>query len=210
MSEKNKLQEYCHKNGLSLPIYSSCREGGSDHEPVFRAILTVANQTFEGKGSNKKEAEKNAAKKAYQSIYDAPRSVRPKLKKARPKTCILIDLENKPKIIPRLRNSVFGADIWGFASPDHPTLLSSRSMDIPDVNLVEVPCTRKNGSDVGLILMCGAFLFNNRYHNFIIVSSDSFGYALADCLNNISKMIPLEASPKAVCCKTVESIIQAL
>ena len=135
--------------------------------------------------------------------------------KPQKKTCIFIDLENKHLMVEKLlENLTENVDILAFASTDHPSLLKLRETlgnTSAQVQLVEVPCTRRDGADVGLILSVGIFLAQENYNNIIIVTSDHFGDALAECVGQIDKMWGggLE-SPTATCCRTLESILKAL
>tara|TARA_B100000927_G_scaffold290030_1_gene287869 strand:+ start:1195 stop:1881 length:687 start_codon:yes stop_codon:yes gene_type:complete len=65
---KGDLQEYAQKNNLNSPEYSLILTEGEIHSPTFTIKLTVFNKEFIGKGKSKKEAEKNAAKIAFDFI----------------------------------------------------------------------------------------------------------------------------------------------
>lgn len=222
MSAKSHLQEIFQKQGKSLPIYQSVREGGYDHSPRFSATVILANgRKYFGKGSNKREAEKDAAEQALKDVQKRPPrsrskkpvkrvTTKPKIRKSEGKICILIDLENKPKIPEELVGHIEpGMDVIAFASTEHPTLKSLRDKKLEFVQIVEVPCTRKNGADIGLTLFVG-LLLNQNYESFIIVSGDSFGYCLADCIQNIDQMVKYKGKvPKAVCCKTLEGVLKS-
>ncbi|KAK1297298.1 Double-stranded RNA-binding protein 1 [Acorus calamus] len=62
---KSKLQEFCQQNLPTLPDYSVTKEG-LDHNPRFRASVTVDGLTFDGQDSFKssKEAQNEAARLA--------------------------------------------------------------------------------------------------------------------------------------------------
>ncbi len=63
---KTLLQEYVQKSYKTYPRYSVVKKSGPDHNRQFWVSVTVNGETFgPGKGKNKKEAEQEAAGKAY-------------------------------------------------------------------------------------------------------------------------------------------------
>jgi ribonuclease-3 len=60
----SQLQELVQASNRVLPIYNTTKEGGLDHAPIFISCLNLPNiqETFQAKGSSKKEAQKNVAK----------------------------------------------------------------------------------------------------------------------------------------------------
>jgi hypothetical protein len=97
MSYKNKLQEYCLKNGFELPIYSSSSIGES-HLPLWKSIVYVSNVNFSCEYSfpSKVKAEQFVAMNAYQ--YLQPKTDYQK-QYTNPSWIALIDIENiQPKI----------------------------------------------------------------------------------------------------------------
>ena len=69
---KSKLQIYTQKydSEHSLPMYHGYKKTGEDHQLSFTCKVTVKNETFQGSGTSKKSAEKNAAKKCYQYLLN--------------------------------------------------------------------------------------------------------------------------------------------
>ena len=69
---KTKIQELIQKHKHPLPIYTVIKKEGPDHEIKFHVQIQVQfedqKKTATGKGSNKKEAEQNAAKKIYTKL----------------------------------------------------------------------------------------------------------------------------------------------
>lgn len=56
-----RLQVWCLEHHKQLPIYTSERSGGTDHEPVFRASVSIAGQQASGEGTSRRRAEAAAA-----------------------------------------------------------------------------------------------------------------------------------------------------
>ncbi|XP_073107842.1 double-stranded RNA-binding protein 1 [Elaeis guineensis] len=78
---KSRLQELCHQRLWALPEYTSNCEG-SDHNPRFRAAVTVNGLSFHAADLSKtsKEAQNKAAQAAFEhfaSAYPAPPPLRP-------------------------------------------------------------------------------------------------------------------------------------
>ncbi len=62
---KSALLEYSQAFGLGIPKYQTLSESGPNHNPVFTVSVSIGKtQLGQGTGSNKKEAEQQAAKEA--------------------------------------------------------------------------------------------------------------------------------------------------
>ncbi len=69
IDSKNKLQEFVQANGEPKPDYKTEQVGGMSHAPEFLAKVYVNGKICgEGKGRNKKEAEKEAAADALAKL----------------------------------------------------------------------------------------------------------------------------------------------
>jgi ribonuclease III len=55
------LQVWCLEHHKQLPSYTSDRAGGTDHEPMFRAQVSIAGTTASGEGTSRRRAEAAAA-----------------------------------------------------------------------------------------------------------------------------------------------------
>ena len=63
---KTALQEFCQKKYKTAPVYAIIDSRGPDHAKIFEVQVTVADITPQtGFGKSKKEAEKQAAQKAW-------------------------------------------------------------------------------------------------------------------------------------------------
>lgn len=56
-----RLQVWCLEHHKVLPVYTSERSGGTDHEPVFRATAVIAGKQASGDGTSRRRAEAAAA-----------------------------------------------------------------------------------------------------------------------------------------------------
>ncbi len=67
---KSQLQEALQKRGLELPKYSVVETSGEPHKQVFMVMCEISalNKQFRASGTNRKEAEQLAAKKAINSL----------------------------------------------------------------------------------------------------------------------------------------------
>jgi ribonuclease-3 len=66
----SQLQELVQLQSKCLPIYSTEKSGGSDHEPHFISIVSIpsSNQQFSASGKSKKEAQKEVAQVALKHL----------------------------------------------------------------------------------------------------------------------------------------------
>jgi ribonuclease III len=68
---KTALQEYCQKKYKSVPEYVLLESAGPDHAKTFKVEVTVTNKAKQtGLGNSKKEAEKQAAQKAWKILQN--------------------------------------------------------------------------------------------------------------------------------------------
>jgi ribonuclease-3 len=77
---KTLLQEHVQKRMKTYPKYKVVQKTGPDHDRTFWIEVHVVDRSFgAGKGKNKKEAEQEAARIAYEGMHvaQAPRSGRP-------------------------------------------------------------------------------------------------------------------------------------
>jgi len=58
---KTRLQSWCLEHHGVLPVYSSQRSGGSDHDPQFSATVDIADHQATGSGGSRRRAEAAAA-----------------------------------------------------------------------------------------------------------------------------------------------------
>ena len=66
---KTRLQEYSQSTLGSVPEYVVVREEGPDHEKIFEVYVTINSVQYEtGRGSNKKAAEQEAARRALAKL----------------------------------------------------------------------------------------------------------------------------------------------
>lgn len=68
---KTTLQELCQKRYKTAPVYTIVDSCGPDHAKTFAVKVTIADKTTQiGSGKSKKEAEKQAAQKAWEILQD--------------------------------------------------------------------------------------------------------------------------------------------
>ncbi|MBK1990236.1 ribonuclease III [Sphaerospermopsis aphanizomenoides BCCUSP55] len=66
---KGLLQQKAQKNGFDIPTYTTIRETGQDHDKEFTVQVEINGKIYgQGRGKNKKEAEKQAAINALQKL----------------------------------------------------------------------------------------------------------------------------------------------
>ncbi len=69
VDSKNKFQEFAQANDATIPKYVTEQIGGADHAPEFASRVYVGNKLYgEGKGRNKRDAEKQAAEDAMSKL----------------------------------------------------------------------------------------------------------------------------------------------
>lgn len=67
---KTVLQEFCQKKYKSAPLYSVLIESGPDHDKTFEVEVAIGDDIRQtGRGKSKKDAQKQAAQKAWESLH---------------------------------------------------------------------------------------------------------------------------------------------
>jgi ribonuclease III len=68
---KTALQEFCQKRYKITPFYTLIDSHGPEHEITFEVKVTITDKTTQiGSGKNKKDAEKQAAQKAWEVLQN--------------------------------------------------------------------------------------------------------------------------------------------
>ena len=68
---KTALQELCQKKYKTVPIYLVVDSKGPEHAKIFEVRVVIVNKLTEyGSGKSKKEAEKQAAQKAWEILQN--------------------------------------------------------------------------------------------------------------------------------------------
>jgi ribonuclease III len=68
---KTALQEYCQKRYKTTPLYMVTDSTGPEHAKIFEVRVVIVNKLTEyGRGKSKKEAEKQAAQKALETLQN--------------------------------------------------------------------------------------------------------------------------------------------
>ncbi|NLX52905.1 MAG: ribonuclease III [Deltaproteobacteria bacterium] len=72
---KTALQELCQKRYKAAPVYTLLSESGPDHDKTFEVEVIAASGLKEsGRGKSKKDAQKQAAQKAWESLHREKKS----------------------------------------------------------------------------------------------------------------------------------------
>lgn len=66
----SELQEIVQSKFKQLPEYDTVKSGGADHDPTFISVLRIRDWEFKAEGKSKKEAQKEVAKMALESLRD--------------------------------------------------------------------------------------------------------------------------------------------
>lgn len=181
---KGKLQEHFQKQSKPLPTYSTKRvDGCEDHISRFTSCVYLSDgTTYEGEVcASKREAEKSAAKKAFEELYSAASTpcalTTPRSNKFH--IIILIDLENVQSANSYIPSQ--GETVYGFKGK-----CSTVKTDNTAYNIVIVDNVMTNAVDHFITFFAGGLSVH--YENtpqdvcFIVVSRDKFAAITCACL----------------------------
>ena len=186
MSSKNKLQEYCQKYGYDMPVYHTIRiENTEAHLPLFDSYI-IFNQKQYGpyeylRAKNKKDAEKNIAEYVVNDLYKNAENNKI-VYNGKQKLCLMIDIENKQKIIDEIEFSidVQNIDIYLFLSKSHHSAENKKLYE--KYNMMVIDGIRSDAADTNMIFAAGK-LYKD-YDKMGIVTGDHFGQTLVEILVN--------------------------
>jgi hypothetical protein len=169
---KNKLQEVYQKSGEQLPTYNSFKK---DDDWISEVVLYDGSKYSSDPFKRKTDAENDAASKALlnftvtvtKNIYDLPRTV------------LLVDVENMPKIIEEIGETTH-MDIYAFVGEYH--VLMKKDFGIKVTKIIS-PSSRKDGTDTCMQVYIGYLLSIDEYDRYLIATNDHYGFALVDMIN---------------------------
>jgi ribonuclease-3 len=94
---KTLLQEWVQKRNKTYPKYRVVQKTGPDHDKTFWIEVHVGDRSFgAGKGKNKKEAEQEAARLAWESMTGGDKASRPEKPSPAPRSPSTPRIENRP------------------------------------------------------------------------------------------------------------------
>jgi ribonuclease-3 len=94
---KTLLQEWVQKRNKTYPKYRVVQKTGPDHDKTFWIEVHVGDRSFgAGKGKNKKEAEQEAARLAWESMTGGDKASRPEKPSPAARSPSTPRIENRP------------------------------------------------------------------------------------------------------------------
>ena len=94
---KTLLQEWVQKRNKTYPKYRVVQKTGPDHDKTFWIEVHVGDRSFgAGKGKNKKEAEQEVARLAWESMTGGDKASRPEKPSPAPRSPSTPRIENRP------------------------------------------------------------------------------------------------------------------
>ena len=225
---KNRLQEYLDSIGQPKPVYNTKLVGGESNNPIYKSTVIlpdgveITGLSFRGK---KKKAEFSAARIALKYLKTAKVPSMSKSLFTLPplppsestfgdipaftKIGLYIVLETKANIADNIATIIDlepDIQIKAFAAVGAAVL----SRDYHEqIQLIEVPCTRKDGADMGLMVAVTVDIVNNKVTHVIVATGDKFGNGIVDCLRGFTKLGG-QSDHRACCCTRIRDIKAAL
>ena len=223
MSAKNDLQEYFQKLHISLPTYTTSQASGKNHQPQWVSQVKIADgRIFMSTPQvSKKLAESEVAFIAHEAIVENGVDI----KKPEPEyifvfdnhdVAVFIDVENQSGALRDLIKKIYskGITFYAFYSKGHPLGRKIKETNYASderIKFKEVPSTRNDGADIGIIMTIGALLETNAFSTYIIVSNDHFAEAAADVIRGWHHYTPGSKHRfKSVACRNVDDVISEL
>lgn len=197
---KGLLNELTQKQRLKAPEYGTIKVGGDDHCPTFKSICRVGFINRSGQGTNKKEAEQNAAYNVYEcfalgklggmgeselvDINESSSNEKTEYEdekvianKKDIEEVVIIDGENLPKVIDTIPYNDKRQIIIYFSKNHHLVGYKEPKYVIKRIS----PCTRIDGCDIYMAM--DTMTIKEEFPNakkIIIMSRDKFASAVAD------------------------------
>lgn len=179
---KNLLQEYCQRQKIPLPSYTTTRCGGPNHQPKFISQVIFNKKSYEGEiADSKVKAEMEVALRACRDLGIISINPVPIKKLLGSKPLILIDLDNKGKAMSELTTYTEVADIVAFAGK----LSSAARNDLivpTGMNRIIVNSSQKDAVDVAIIIYLTQQIERGSYQSIYVLTGDHFGSTLTEIL----------------------------
>lgn len=177
-SAKNKLQEYCQKQHLALPIYTVVRVGGPDHQPLYQATLCCDDRSFTGEiYPSKTQASVAVAEQALKVLMEREPSRKMGMGT---RTVLFVDVENMPNFIDEVVKKIDGMTIYAFVGHHH--CLAKKTWGPSNVIKIISHSTRLDGTDTAMQVYVGYHLTLNNYDRYYIATRDHYGSALVEMI----------------------------
>lgn len=213
ISAKNLLQEHYQKLNLPPPIYDCKRVGGEDHTPIWQSTVTIhTGEKFRGEKYPKKtDADISAAQEAlkkvvalddytFEAVDDAPATHKSPTISAKiptqPKASepdlgdnhigIFIDGDNCPTVVDALTRKKLHPNVHVrvFVAKTH----ALATKPIPDhIKRTIVDSAHRDATDTVMIMYMGAYLMDQTFDKYIIVTKDHFGASLVEAIKAVKR-----------------------
>jgi len=188
-NSENSLQEWCQSNQIELPIYQIESMPQFDKNIFYTATISVNNQAYRGPVRlTKADAQSAVADMAWSDIQKFA-EIR-KITYKGPITTILIDVENKPRVIEEIfqminLNQSPHLVIVGVVSKNNPITFreSGNWSQINKTSLIKFGNMRSNATDTWLTFLAGKLLAQGVLgQRCLVVSNDRVSQTLVECL----------------------------
>lgn len=185
-NSKNKLQEFCQKNDIELPKYTTeCITCEGDNRPRFQSSVRINwDKIYNTSGSienNKKHAELMAAKAMLHLIKGINKGKIKHYSRGILDICVYIDLENVSlgNFFEYHKFPDKGFYFVGVATSSHPSLKS-----VPEfIKIITVDSDHKDAADTLIIFDIGRSVEHSG-GTYIIVTKDHFAAPLCEIINS--------------------------
>lgn len=192
---KSQINEYCQKNNLTLE-YITIK---NNNQFISNLSIKDIKNTFIGNGLNIKTAEENAAENAYNYITKIQiETFNPNSSKL-----LMIDLENCAGEF--LKNSYKLKD-WNILGFSKKNLFLDFKYPI-----LRTESTRKDASDIAIIIKLNEYLRENKYSEIVILSRDHFAETTVECFNDknlcaLGSLRDWQNNTKLKCIKMIDEL----
>ncbi len=184
-NKKNKLQEFCQKQKIGLPLYEQINN--------MYGFVSSVSLKFQGKDficlgspkNNKKNSEKSAAEKLLHKLDEFIIINKQKIVSVTP-VYVLIDLENIH--VKDFLDSYHFENIYfiGFSSKNYQVYTEN-------MNIKVVDSLRRDAADI-LLTMYVAKLVLEKAGDIIVISKDHFGSAIEACVKSLDSEYMFEVN----------------
>jgi len=167
---KSEINEYCQKHNLIVE-YITLK---NNNEFISKLCIKGIKDNFIGNGLNIKSAEENASEKAYN--YISKMKIETKIYDPNSIKLLMIDLENCAGEFFKNVDKVKDWNILGFSK-------KNLFLDFK-YPIIRTESTRKDASDIAIIIKLSEYLRENKYSQIVILSRDHFAETTIECFND--------------------------
>lgn len=197
---RNKLQEYCDKHKLPHPNINITYLYENKNTYFISNCVYDGIEFFSPKYIRKNDSVYDVCQSVYEFLISkscVKQKYQDTLQSIPFKSCIIIDLENRPKMLEKCIEVFSDTQNLNVIAVCSSNFKKNIQTSLPNnFILKQVKCSLSDSADISIIIMISNFIINNIYDKIFIVSHDHFANTLINVVDEIDYIIDSVDKPE--------------